>query len=130
MSDSEANTPDSLSEPEDLSQKGSPKREDEDEDDLGDDLFGGEDGDDEDVAPKYVSLHSFDPSMKLTSRTRRSRHLDDEELDSGDDQGRTDRAGSEARSQGSVSEERLEVAPVDFPRHAIPESSEGEVCAV
>ena len=54
MSASEGNTPGSLSEPEDLSPGASPQKHDDEEEEVGDDLFGDEDealDDDADVAP-------------------------------------------------------------------------------
>lgn len=81
--------------------------------DLGDDLFG-DDEEQEEVVEK-------------------ARELDDEELDSGDDQGRHDR-DAEAMEDG-VQDTEMDDAPVPeinimgstIPRHNIPKPSDGEV---
>jgi len=57
------------------------------------------------------------------------RQLDDEELDSGDDEGRHDREaqyGEEAEEQ-VVEQSTMEL---EFGKHGIPEPSDGEVCFV
>ncbi|KAK8196521.1 hypothetical protein M8818_006686 [Zalaria obscura] len=72
-----------------------------------DDLFG--DGGDDDEEPPA------------------KRQLDDEELDSGDDEGRHDRMASEDAQQDM--EDRQETFMyVDFGRQPLPEPSDGEVC--
>ncbi|KAE9972350.1 hypothetical protein BLS_004060 [Venturia inaequalis] len=59
------------------------------------------------------------------------RDLDDEDLDSGDDLGRSDRIQREANEpQPVVVEDNYNVIDVDFPRHPIPQPSDGEVYAL
>lgn len=56
-------------------------------------------------------------------RTRRL--LNDEELDSGDDEGRADRVASEAPAEMETREDVVEYP--DFGRQPLPEPSDGEV---
>jgi hypothetical protein len=56
---------------------------------------------------------------------RRRRQLDDDELDSGDDEGRNDRAAQ--HEDDEVEDEDFTMLPVDMPRHPQPEPSDGEV---
>jgi hypothetical protein len=81
------------------------------DDEGGDDLFGDED----DEAPA-------EPEKPA------KRQLDDEELDSGDDMDRNDRAadGQDAEAQEFVQQEKLEMN-LEFPRQPLPEPSDGEV---
>lgn len=51
--------------------------------------------------------------------------LDDEELDSGDDEARNDRVASEAPAEMETREDVIEYP--DLMRHALPEPSDGEV---
>ncbi|KAJ4296604.1 Paf1 complex component [Kalmusia sp. IMI 367209] len=76
----------------------------EDDDDLGDDLFGDDDDDDDADQPQH-------------------RKLDDEELDSGDDEGRTDRA----RVTPEIQDQNFNFMEADIARHAVPEPSDGEL---
>lgn len=58
------------------------------------------------------------------------RQLDDEELDSGDDEGRNDRLGRDedmAVDDQQVEEEELTFMDASLPRQAAPEPSDGEV---
>lgn len=55
-----------------------------------------------------------------------SRHLDDAELDSGDDQGRGDRVPEDEEQPEMIAQER-QVLDVDLPRLPVPEPSDGEV---
>lgn len=59
------------------------------------------------------------------------RLLDDEELDSGDDEGREDRLPDDedalALDDGQQAQEELTFMDVEFGRHPIPEPSDGEV---
>jgi RNA polymerase-associated protein LEO1 len=60
----------------------------------------------------------------------RKRKLDDEELDSGDDEGRNDRVDGEADGpefEAEVEEETVAVAQIGIGRHAVPQSSDEEV---
>jgi RNA polymerase-associated protein LEO1 len=58
----------------------------------------------------------------------RQRQLDDEDLDSGDDIGRSDRIQREANeAEPETVTDDYNVIDVDFPRHPIPELSDGEV---
>jgi RNA polymerase-associated protein LEO1 len=56
----------------------------------------------------------------------RVRQLDDEELDSGDDEGRQDRA---TQQDNYAQEEKVDeiVQDIELGRHAIPEPGDGEV---
>jgi len=58
-------------------------------------------------------------------RDRKNRQLDDEELDSGDDEGRADRAASEQPVEDEIREQAIEFA--EFDRQPGPEPSDGEV---
>lgn len=59
---------------------------------------------------------------------RAQRQLDDEDLDSGDDEGRRDRLEDEDESQRHEEEQQLSVMEAAFDRHGIPEPSDKEVC--
>ena len=66
----------------------------------------------------------------MTDTTARAprRELDDEELDSGDDEGRLDRAGHDAaEEEQEMQEQEKIVMDLDLPRQAGPEPSDGEV---
>lgn len=72
----------------------------------------------------------------LTSR--RERRLDDEELDSGDDEGREDRIIKTLEGDGDEqgvadeeeeAEENAKIMDLHLGRHAVPESTDGQVCA-
>ncbi|KAF2019013.1 hypothetical protein BU24DRAFT_418601 [Aaosphaeria arxii CBS 175.79] len=78
---------------------------DDDEDD--DDLFG-DGGDDEEDQPAL-------------------RTLDDEDLDSGDDEGRTDRAPEVQEVVEEEEQQTLSFMDADIARHAVPEPSDGEL---
>jgi hypothetical protein len=54
------------------------------------------------------------------------RNLEDEDLDSGDDEGRTDRVQREDEHKDEQLE-NLEVMDAELERHAVPEPSDGEV---
>jgi len=133
MSASEDNSPGSLSDAEERSPDASNRHGDdhEAEDDLGDDLFGDGDDDaleDEDDGPALVLAHYATSQIKLTVIPRRKRQLDDEELDSGDDEGRGDRMqGTREHSGDEGDAEGLKIAQIPVPRHAVPEPSDNEV---
>ena len=56
------------------------------------------------------------------------RELDDEDLDSGDDDGRLDRVGDNAaEEEPEMQEQEKIVMDLDLPRQAGPEPSDGEV---
>lgn len=80
------------------------------DDDMDEDDLFGDGGDDDQSAPV--------------------RHLDDEDLDSGDDEGRPDRAsGSQQQRQESevVAEETYSFMDAEIVRHPVPEPSDGEL---
>ncbi len=62
---------------------------------------------------------------------RKPRQLDDEELDSWDDEGRDDRLADDgddlAVDDGQQLQEELTFMDVEFGRHPVPEPSDGEV---
>lgn len=58
---------------------------------------------------------------------RTLRKLDDEELDSGDDEGRTDRLHETQDAVEEVEEKMFNYLDADIARHAIPEPSDGEM---
>ena len=58
----------------------------------------------------------------------KSRQLDDEEHDSGDDFGRTDRLGDEPEEE-YITQEKVTM-DLELPRQPIPEPSDGEVRVV
>lgn len=65
------------------------------------------------------------------SRERPRRRLDDEELDSGDDEGRYDRAGDrmDYGDEDGGYGETLNVMDLNLGRAPEPESTNGEVCS-
>lgn len=67
------------------------------------------------------------PSLCSLFIRRRRRQLDDEDLDSGDDIGRDDRAGGDESPRDDFDEQALAVMRADIPRHAAPEPSDNEV---
>ena len=58
---------------------------------------------------------------------RRRRHLDDEELDSGDVDGRDDRIQDEDEEAAQYLQKEVNVIECDLPRTAQPQPSDGEV---
>jgi RNA polymerase-associated protein LEO1 len=67
--------------------------------------------------------------QSLTISRAPQRELDDEDLDSGDDDGRLDRAGyNAAEEEQEVQEQEKIVMDLELPRQAGPEPSDGEVC--
>lgn len=75
---------------------------------------------------KYVLLRC----MAITYGTHSKRQLDDEELDSGDDEGRDDRLADEAQAEQDQQEtvgQDLAILEVELPRQAGPQPSDGEV---
>lgn len=56
----------------------------------------------------------------------RHRQLDDEELDSGDDEGRRDRGAVEEQEEAEQVMQDVNIMEVDLGRHPVPESSDGE----
>jgi RNA polymerase-associated protein LEO1 len=60
-----------------------------------------------------------------TDNAGRQRRLDDEELDSGDDEGRADRAG--ATQDMPAEDQTYDFMDADIARHAVPEPSDGEL---
>lgn len=94
------------------------------------DLFGeGSDADQDGWVPcRASSVVSADGFHSKAEGSPKRRKLDDEDLDSGDDDGRHDRLENgygEDEEQGEPHEEN--VADVRLPRHAIPRPSDGEV---
>ena len=61
----------------------------------------------------------------------RRRHVDDRELDSGDDEGRTDRVpeADEEDQPEMLAQERL-IIDLEIPRQPLPEPSDGEVLSL
>lgn len=59
--------------------------------------------------------------------SNKRRKLDDAELDSGDDEGRLDRAEEEYDEPGTKIEREENILDIDIGRHAIPQPSDGEV---
>jgi RNA polymerase-associated protein LEO1 len=62
----------------------------------------------------------------MTADQHCSRELDDEELDSGDDEGRADRAHDDGDATQYEELERLAM-DVEFQRQPVPEPTDGEV---
>lgn len=58
------------------------------------------------------------------------RQLDDEELDSGDDEDRLDRIGDEPEEEQEVMTMEKAVMDLEIPRQPGPEPSDGEVCII
>lgn len=56
-----------------------------------------------------------------------TRHLDDEELDSGDDLDRDDRVGDDVGEEVEMVAQELVVQDVEMPRLPMPDPSDGEV---
>ncbi|KAF2463188.1 uncharacterized protein BDR25DRAFT_273560 [Lindgomyces ingoldianus] len=113
--------PDDLSDDEEITGKVGPIDSDEDgtprdtveenglEDEEEDDLFGDGADEDEDEQP-------------------RMRKLDDEDLDSGDDEGRADRAHGDSGAQDIEEEQQtFNFMDADIARHCVPEPSDGEL---
>lgn len=63
--------------------------------------------------------------LRGTNGAHRRRQLDDAELDSGDDEGRADRAPEEETEQ--FEEREFVSMDLEIPRQAAPEPSDGEV---
>lgn len=61
----------------------------------------------------------------LLTVSHRQRKLDDEELDSGDDEGRTDRLAGGTQEQ--LEEQTFNFMDADIARHCVPEPSDGEL---
>lgn len=95
-----------------------------DEEEGNDDLFGDEDEDPEPEKPAYVPQHTR-ARLRGTNGAHRRRQLDDAELDSGDDEGRADRAPEEETEQ--FEEREFVSMDLEIPRQAAPEPSDGEV---
>lgn len=71
------------------------------------------------------------PSSKIafTNVPSPERKLDDEDLDSGDDEGRTDRAPAhDEEFDAAQNDAAFNFMDAEIARHAIPEPSDGEVC--
>jgi RNA polymerase-associated protein LEO1 len=99
-----------------------PAEDDDDDQAVDGDLFGdADDGEKQWVVHAYAGREDGDWCM------RRPRLLDDEELDSGDDMERTDRVQDEPEREAP--EEAKVVMDLELPRQAVPEPSDGEVCA-
>ncbi|ORY13684.1 Leo1-like protein-domain-containing protein [Clohesyomyces aquaticus] len=82
-----------------------------DDDDDDDDLFGDGGGEDEDA-----------------EQPEKLRELDDEDLDSGDDEGRADRVQGDSGAQDIEEEQQtFNFMDADIARHAVPEPSDGEL---
>ena len=98
------------------------------EDDTGG-LFGsGSEGEEDGrfVSNLQDNLHGIDISFSSETGDQKRRKLDDEDLDSGDDQERLDRVDDEDGDVGM--EERAEtVLDVKLGRHAVPRPSDGQV---
>lgn len=58
----------------------------------------------------------------------RQRTLDDEDLDSGDDEGREDRLADEEDAREPEEEKEMAVMEAGLGRQPVPEPSDGEVC--
>ena len=74
-----------------------------------------------------TGFHEVKGDSESSPVNSKVRQLDDEELDSGDDEGRHDREaqyGEEAEDQ-VVEQSTMEL---EFGKHGIPEPSDGEVC--
>lgn len=74
---------------------------------------------------KNRTLFQFDQLSKALTEYRKTRRLDDSELDSGDDEGRQDRAGSQEEIIQVQKEEIIQ--PLRLPRHVVPEPDDNEV---
>lgn len=59
---------------------------------------------------------------------QRERGLDDEDLDSGDDEDRDDRRLDDSQAQGDHAVQEVQGMDIDLGRAPIPEPSDGEVC--
>src|SRR5262245_47920882 len=58
---------------------------------------------------------------------RKRRHLDDEDLDSGDDEGRADRLQDGEEDAPRYTQKEINIVECDLPRTAKPQPSDGEV---
>ena len=79
-----------------------------------------------------LSIHSFKTDITIRAKAAtNTRNLDDEELDSGDDEGRRDRVddGADGDASGDGLYERREnILKASIGRNAGPRPSDGEVC--
>lgn len=109
------------------------------DEEAGNDLFGDEDDEDdiprarktERGAARVGEEDEGDAALfgdEEDEPAPRRRHMDDEELDSGDDEGRDDRVDDDEQAPEVVVQERT-VQDVELPRLPAPEPSDGEVCA-
>jgi RNA polymerase-associated protein LEO1 len=87
-----------------------------------DDLFGDEEDEEQ---PRYVREQTLRCTMANGGYS--ARQLDDEELDSGDDEGREDRVQQEDTQQYETHE--VLSMDLEIARQPVPEPSDGEVCA-
>lgn len=67
------------------------------------------------------------PRRPLTTSSSLQRKLDDDELDSGDDEGRNDRARPHDAVEYEQEQQTLAFMDADIARHAVPEPSDGEL---
>jgi RNA polymerase-associated protein LEO1 len=58
---------------------------------------------------------------------RPKRTIDDEELDSGDDEGRADRLDSDSQASEKAD---LVASATELPRHVVPDPNDNEVCSL
>ena len=75
-------------------------------------------------------MHCIDTSSRAGSVSNKRRKLDDEELDSGDDEGRRDReeiGAVEDNEEGQLQETNKNVLGTNIGRHPDPNPSDGEV---
>lgn len=94
-----------------------------------DGLFGSGSDDEGSAVPRYVyhsqQANSYDVNSSIISKPRQ---LDDEELDSGDDEHRNDRAFGGGDGAGDEEEMKVEkIADRHLGRHHVPQSASGEV---
>lgn len=77
-----------------------------------------------------ILTHNPPDAHALTGYFRPLRKLDDEELDSGDDEDRNDRIIDDADGDIDMGTEghSANIMDVKLGRHAVPDPSDGEVC--
>ena len=79
-----------------------------------------------------LSIHPFKTDITIRAKaTTNTRNLDDEDLDSGDDEGRRDRIEDDADGDASgdgLYERRENILKASIGRNAGPRPSDGEVC--
>lgn len=76
-------------------------------------------------------IPSVEQAQSNSNRRTQHRTLDDEDLDSGDDEGRQDRTGYEEGEEGGEYMQVEEaILDVDLGRQPLPEPSDGEVRSI